>query len=326
MKIANVLINGYGALAPMAGVADAAFRRVAREFGAAYTVTEMISAKGLMYGDRKTAELMRLAPDEHPVAVQIFGSDVEAVRIAVPLAVDGSGADVLDINMGCPTPKIVNNGDGSALMRDLARAEAVIRTAVSASRLPVTVKFRLGWDEGSRNCVAFARMAQAAGVAAVCVHGRTRAQQYAGRADWDMLARVREAVDIPFIANGDVATGADAAALLRKTGADMVMAGRGALGYPWLFREIEAVMAGREPPPAPDLAQRLSVAARQIEYAAADKGERVAMLEARKHLAWYLKGYRGMASYRARFSSVTTLAQMYAIMDEILERRETLER
>ena len=174
-----------------------AFRRVAREFGAAYTVTEMISAKGLMYGDRKTAELMRLAPDEHPVAVQIFGSDVEAVRIAVPLAVDGSGADVLDINMGCPTPKIVNNGDGSALMRDLARAEAVIRTAVSASRLPVTVKFRLGWDEGSRNCVEFARMAQAAGAAAVCVHGRTRAQQYAGRADWDMLARVREAVDIP---------------------------------------------------------------------------------------------------------------------------------
>lgn len=326
MKIANVEINGYGALAPMAGVADAAFRRIAREFGAAYTVTEMISAKGLLYGDRKTAALMRLAPGEHPVAVQIFGSDTEAVRVAVPLAVEGSGADVLDINMGCPTPKIVNNGDGCALMRDLSRAAAVIRTAVAASRLPVTVKFRLGWDDENRNCIAFARMAQEEGASAICVHGRTRAQQYAGRADWDMLARVREAVDIPFIANGDVCTGADAAALLQKTGADLVMAGRGALGNPWLFREIEAVMAGREPPPAPDLAQRLSVAARQIEYAAEDKGERVAMLEARKHLAWYLRGYRGMASYRARFSSVTTLAQMYAIMTEILERRETFER
>ncbi len=301
------------------------FRRVAREFGAAYTVTEMISAKGLMYGDRKTAELMRLAPDEHPVAVQIFGSDVEAVRIAVPLAVDGSGADVLDINMGCPTPKIVNNGDGSALMRDLARAEAVIRTAVSASRLPVTVKFRLGWDEGSRNCVEFARMGRRrARRLCASTAGRARSSTRAARTGtcwracarrWTSLYRKRRRCD-----------GRDAAALLRKTGADMVMAGRGALGNPWLFREIEAVMAGREPPPAPDLAQRLSVAARQIEYAAADKGERVAMLEARKHLAWYLKGYRGMASYRARFSSVTTLAQMYAIMDEILERRETLER
>ena len=325
VKIANVEIKGHSALAPMAGVADAAFRRIAREFGASYTVTEMISAKGLMYGDRKTAELMRLAPGEHPVAVQIFGSDVEAVRIAVPLAVEGSGADILDINMGCPTPKIVNNGDGCALMRDLSRAERVIRTAVAASPIPVTVKFRLGWDEGSRNCVEFARMAQAAGASAVCVHGRTRMQQYAGRADWDMLARVREAVDIPFVANGDVCTGADAASLLQKTGADLVMVGRGALGNPWLFREIEAVLAGREAPPAPDLAERLSVAARQIEYAAADKGERIAMLEARKHLAWYLKGYRGMASYRARFSSVTTLAEMYAVMHEILERRESLE-
>lgn len=325
MKIAHVEIKGHSALAPMAGVADAAFRRVAREFGAAYTVTEMISAKGLMYGDRKTAELMRLAPDEHPVAVQIFGSDVEAVRIAVPLAVEGSGADILDINMGCPTPKIVKNGDGCALMRDLSRAEAVIRTAVTVSRLPVTVKFRLGWDENSKNCVTFARMAQEAGAAAICVHGRTREQQYAGHADWEMLARVREAVSIPFIANGDVRTGMDAAELLRKTSADLVMVGRGALGNPWIFQEIEAVLSGREPPAGPNLLERLSVAARQIRYAAADKGERVAMLEARKHLAWYLKGYRGMASYRARFSSVTTLADMDAIMDEILERRETLE-
>ena len=322
MKIGNVSIEGYGALAPMAGVADAAFRRVAREFGAVYTVTEMISAKGLLYGDKKTADLMRLAPGEHPVAVQIFGSDIDAIKIAVPMAIEGSGADILDINMGCPTPKIVNNGDGCALMRDPARAEAVIRAAVSVSRLPVTVKFRLGWDETSRNCVEFAKMAEAAGAAAICVHGRTRAQQYAGHADWDMLARVREAVSIPFIANGDVGTGADAVALLRKTGADLVMAGRGALGNPWLFREIEAAVTGRELLPAPDLAERLDVAARQIRYAVADKGERIAMLEARKHLAWYLKGYRGMASYRARFSSVTTLAEMNAIMKEILERRE----
>ncbi len=322
MKIREIEIKGYAALAPMAGVTDLAFRRVARAFGAGYTVTEMISAKGLMYGDRKTAALMRLAPGEHPSAVQIFGSDVEAVRIAVPLAVAGSGADILDINMGCPTPKIVGNGDGCALMRDLRRAEAVIRAAVSVSPLPVTVKCRLGWDENSRNAVEFARMAEAAGAAALCVHGRTRAQQYSGRADWDMLARVREALTIPFIANGDVASGPDAAALLRLTGADLVMVGRGALGNPWIFREIEAAVSGQPLPPAPTLEERLAVAARQIEYAAADKGEHVAMLEARKHLAWYLKGYRGMAAYRARFSSVRTLDEMYAVMREILERGE----
>ena len=325
MRIGEIEIGGYAALAPMAGVTDLAFRRICREFGAAYTVTEMISAKGLMYGDRKTAALMRLAPGEHPSAVQIFGSDVDAVRIAVPMAAAGSGADILDINMGCPTPKIVGNGDGCALMRDLRRAEAVIRTAVDASPLPVTVKCRLGWDENSRNCVEFARMAQSAGASAICVHGRTREQHYSGRADWDMLARVREAVDIPFIANGDVASGADAAALLKLTCADMVMVGRGTLGNPWIFREIEAVMAGKPAPAAPDVAGRLRVAARQIEYAAADKGEHVAMLEARKHLAWYLKGYRGMASYRARFSSVRTLSEMYDIMDEILEGREALD-
>ena len=325
MKIGNVEINGYTALGPMAGVADAAFRRIAREFGASYTVTEMVSAKGLMYEGRKTEALLRLAPGEHPAAVQIFGSDLDAIRIGVPLAIEGSGADVLDINMGCPTPKIVNNGDGSALMRDLRRAEAVIRTAVEVSSLPVTVKCRLGWDEGSRNCVEFARMAQDAGASALCVHGRTRAQQYSGRADWDMLARVREAVEIPFIANGDVSSGPDAAALLAKTGADMVMVARGALGNPWVFREIEATLAGRPVPPPPTLEERLQVAARQIEYAVADKGEHVAMLEARKHLTWYLKGYRGMAAYRARFSTVKTLEEMYALMGEILERREELD-
>ncbi|MBE6936391.1 MAG: tRNA dihydrouridine synthase DusB [Ruminococcaceae bacterium] len=324
VRIGSVEIQGYCALAPMAGVADAAFRRIAREFGASYTVTEMISAKALMYHDKKTAELMRLAPGEHPVAVQIFGSDVEAIRIGVPMAVEGSGADILDINMGCPTPKIVNNGDGSALMRDLRKAEAVIRAAVETSRLPVTVKCRLGWDDNSRNAEEFARMAEAAGAAAICVHGRTRMQQYAGHADWDALARVRECVSIPFLANGDVNTAEDALRLYRHTGADMVMIGRGALGNPWLFAQCNAAFAGETPPPAPTLEERLQVAARQIGYAAEEKGEHVAMLEARKHLGWYLKGYRGMAAYRARFASVNTKEEMFAIMAEIMERRDEL--
>lgn len=325
MKIGDILIDSYAALAPMAGVADAAFRSVCRRFGAGYTVSEMASARALVFQPDKTGELLLPESGERPFAVQIFGSEPEIMARGAQLALGISRAQVLDINMGCPTPKIVNNGDGSALMRDPARAAAVIAAVVRAVDVPVTVKFRLGWDAGSRNAVEFARMAEACGAAAVCVHGRTREQMYAGRADWDALACVREAVNIPFIANGDVFSAEDAQALYARTGCDLVMVGRGALGNPWIFAQIEAQMRGLARPSAPELPERFTVAQEQIALAAARKGERVAVLEARKHLAWYLKGVRGSAAYRARFSAVTSLMEMDELIQEFMERRPDLE-
>lgn len=325
MKIGSVAVTAYAALAPMAGVADAAFRLTARRFGAGYTVSEMASARALVFQPDRTSEILQPEPGDRPYAAQIFGSEPEIMAQGARLALEISKAQVLDINMGCPTPKIVNNGDGSALMRDPARAAAILEAVRKAVNVPVTVKFRLGWDGCSRNAVAFARMAQACGVSAVCVHGRTREQMYAGHADWDALARVREAVSVPFIANGDVFSAADAQALYARTGCDLIMVGRGALGNPWIFEQIEARMHGLPEPPVPELPERFSVARAQIALAAARKGERVAVLEARKHLAWYLKGVRGSAAYRARFSAVSSLAEMDALIGEFMERRPDLE-
>lgn len=325
MKIGSVAVTAHAALAPMAGVADAAFRLTARRFGAGYTVSEMASARALVFQPDRTSEILQPEPEDRPFAAQIFGSEPEIMAQGARLALEISGAQVLDINMGCPTPKIVNNGDGSALMREPARAAAILEAVVKAVDVPVTVKFRLGWDSGSRNAVEFAHMAQACGASAICVHGRTREQMYAGHADWDALARVREAVSIPFIANGDVFSAADAQALYAHTGCDLVMVGRGALGNPWIFAQIEARMRGLPEPPAPGLCERFCVARAQIALAAARKGERVAILEARKHLAWYLKGVRGSAAYRARFSAVSSLAEMDALIEEFMERRPDLE-
>lgn len=324
MKIGNVLINGMAGLAPMAGVTDIAFRYIAIECGASYTVSEMVSAKGLMYKDKKTDELLRLAPNEHPSAVQIFGADTDAIRIAVPIALEKSGADILDINMGCPMPKIVNNGEGSALMRDLPAAEKVIKTAVSVSSVPVTVKFRIGWDADSINCAEFAKMAEASGAAAICVHGRTREQFYSGKADWNEIAKAKAAVSIPVMANGDVFTAGDALEIVRATGADFVMVGRGAQGNPWIFTQINAAFAGQEIPSLPPFEERLMTAVRQTELAAEYKGEHIALLEARKQLAWYMKGEPNTASYRARASTVSTLDDIRRLASEIIERRNSL--
>ena len=324
MNIGPVAVSGFSALAPMAGAADAAFRAMARRFGAAYTVTEMASARALVYQPARTSELLIPAPGEEPFAVQIFGCEPEIMAEGARLALSMSKAQVVDINMGCPTPKIVANGDGCALMREPEKAKKVIEAVAKAVSVPVTVKFRLGWDEESRNAAAFARMAQEAGAQAVCVHGRTRAQMYAGKADWDALARVREAVTIPFIANGDVRSAADAQALYNKTGCDLVMIGRAALGNPWIFAEVEAKMRGLPAPGAPTAEDRLYAAREQIALACSRKGEHIAVLEARKHLAWYLKGVRGSAPYRARFAEVKTVAEMDALIAEFLERRPDL--
>ncbi len=325
MNIGPVAVTGHAALAPMAGAADAAFRAMTRRFGAAYTVSEMASARALVYQPTRTSELLIPAPGEAPFAVQIFGSEPEIMAEGARLALAMSGAQVVDINMGCPTPKIVANGDGCALMRDPEKARRIIEAVVKAVPVPVTVKFRLGWDEDDRNAASFARMAQDAGAQAVCVHGRTRAQMYAGKADWDALARVREAVTIPFIANGDVKSAEDAQTLYRKTGCDLVMIGRAALGNPWIFAEVEAKMSGLPAPAAPTAEERLRTARAQIALACERKGEHIAVLEARKHLAWYLKGVRQSAAYRARFAEVKTAAEIDALIEEFLERRPDLD-
>ena len=298
----------------MAGVTDLAFRTICRELGAGYTITEMVSAKALCYQDKKSVPLLQLGEGEHPAAVQIFGSDPACMEQAAGMAAERSGADIIDINMGCPVPKVANSGDGSGLMKNpelaVKVAEAVIR---GAGGRPVTVKFRLGWDKGSINCVEFAKAMEEAGVAAVAVHGRTRTQMYSGTANWDYIRAVKETVSIPVIANGDVFEPRDAVRILKYTGADMAMIGRGCFGNPWLFQRANAALAGEEIPPLPPLAQRCDTAVRQFELSAAQKGEHIACLEARKHYAWYLKGVPHAGYYKEQISHVSTLEDIYKV-------------
>lgn len=317
MQIGSVTLAGRLALAPMAGVTDLAFRQICREHGAALTVTEMVSTKALCYQDRKTPRLLALGEDEHPAAAQVFGHEPETMAEGAKIARAVSGCDIIDINMGCPAPKIVNNGDGSALMRDPALAARVIEAVVKAVDVPVTVKFRKGWDEKSVNCVEFARMAEAAGAAAITIHGRTRAQQYSGKADWDAIRAVKQAVSIPVFANGDVAEPADVVRILEYTGADAVMIGRGALGDPWIFERANALIETGVCPPLPPLAERIGTAVQQIELAAAQKGEYIAMLEARRHVNCYLKYERGLKTFKTRICALERLEQLYGIAEEL---------
>ncbi len=314
-------MDAHAALAPMAGVADRAFRRLCRGYGAAFTVSEMVSSKGLSYGDRKSGSLMVLDDKERPSAVQLFGNEPETMARAAELAMAAS-PDWLDINMGCPAPKIAGNGSGSALLRDPDLCGRLVAATVAAVDVPVTAKIRLGYNAEEKNAVEVALACEAAGAAAVTVHGRTRDQMYAPPVDIAGIRAVKAALHIPVIANGDVTDAPSAARMLEETGCDLLMVGRGALGSPWVFQEIEAFLnEGRLLPPPP-IAVRMNVLYRQIAMAAEWKGERIALREARKHTAWYLKGWRGAAAWRAQASSLCTLEELAVLCEQVIRANE----
>lgn len=317
MKIGTIEISGRAALAPMAGVTDAATRRLCAEFGAAYTVTEMVSAKAIQYNYEKTAQLADTSRDEHPVFLQLFGSDPFDFGLAARKA-EAFGPDGIDVNMGCPVPKVAGNGAGSALMKDPQKCAAIVAAIKRNTRLPVTVKIRAGWDGGHKNAVEVALACQEAGAAAITVHGRTRDQMYMGHADWDVIAQVKQAVEVPVIGNGDVVDGPSAARLLAETGCDMVMVGRGALGNPWVFRQINAYLTDSctlLPPPGP--AERVLVIQRHVEALCREKGEARAMREARKHVGWYLHGMRGAAEFRRRAGGLSTREDLDLLLRDV---------
>lgn len=317
MQIGHIQLNTRLALAPMAGVTDLAFRTICRELGAGLTYTEMVSAKALCFQDGKTLQLMELGEDEHPVAVQIFGSDPDCMAQAAEKVAAVANPDFIDINMGCPVPKVAAHGDGSGLMRTPELAARIVSGVKAACGKPVTVKIRKGWDKGSVNAVEFAQAMEAAGADAIAVHGRTRAQMYSGKADWDIIRLVKQAVQVPVIANGDVAEPEDAPHILHYTGADMVMIGRGCFGNPWLFQQAKAALDGEAIPPLPPLSQRCDTAVRQFELARAQKGEKIACLEARKHYAWYLKGIPYAGYWKKEICQIQTMEDIYRVTEGI---------
>ena len=317
MQIGPIQLHTKLALAPMAGVTDLAFRTICRELGAGLTYTEMVSAKALCFQDGKTLQLMELGENEHPVAVQIFGSDEDCMARAAEKVAAVANPDFIDINMGCPVPKVAAHGDGSGLMRTPEKAARIVSAVKAACGKPVTIKMRKGWDKGSVNAVEFAQAMEAAGADAIAVHGRTRAQMYAGKADWDIIRLVKQAVSVPVIANGDVAEPQDAPHILHYTGADMVMIGRGCFGNPWLFQQAQAALEGREIPPLPPLAERCDTAVRQFELARAQKGEKIACLEARKHYAWYLKGVPYAGYWKKEICQIQTMEDIYRVTEGI---------
>lgn len=313
VSIGGVEITGRLTLAPMAGVSNFAFRTVCAELGAAMTTTEMVSARALVYGDEKTKSLLYNPDILHPCSAQIFGHEPEIMAEAAPMALEYSGADILDINMGCPVGKIVKSGDGSALMRDPELAARIVETVVKAVSVPVTVKFRKGFDGGCVNAAEFARAMEQAGASAVAVHGRTRAQMYSGRADWDVIRDVKKAVRIPVIANGDIFSAGDAEHILRYTGCELAMIGRGSFGDPWIFGQSNALLAGLPVPERPPLSERIELAVRQTEMYAEKFGERLACLEARHQIPWYLKGVAHAGYYKQQLVRVESLEELRRI-------------
>ncbi len=312
MKIGNITIDGYAALAPMAGVADRAMREICAAHGACYTVGEMASAKGLVMSDRKSEQLLDVKDDRYLCAVQLFGCEPEIMARAAEKAMQFD-PPIIDINMGCPAPKVAKTGCGSALMKTPKRAGEVVRAVVRTVNVPVTVKIRSGWNLDSINAVEVAKICEDAGAAAIAVHGRTREQMYAPPVNIDIIRQVKEAVRIPVIGNGDIFTPRDAADMYEQTGCDLVMVGRGALGRPWLFAQINAWLGHQRVIPDPPVSERMRIMLEHVEKLCAYKGDRVGMREARKHAAWYMKGIRGAASMRREIGELTSLDQLRAL-------------
>lgn len=317
MKLGNLNIPDPLFLAPMAGVTDYAFRTVCAGLGANVTVTEMVSSRALQYRDKKSAGLLR--KNEGSICgAQIFGNDPEVMAEAAVLALELSHCDFLDINMGCPMPKVANNGDGCGLMRTPELAGQIVNAVSRAVPVPVTVKCRLGWDRGSINAPELAKRLEDNGAAMVTVHGRTRSMLYSGTADWDEIRKVKEAVSIPVIANGDITGAETALRCLRRTGADGIMVGRSSFGDPWIFTEISAALRGDPVPARPSLKERVEVAVAQFRLAEQDHGEHIACLEARKHFAWYLKGVPHSGYFKNQISSMSTMDDIYRIAEQIV--------
>ena len=321
MRIGNIEIENPVFLAPMAGVTDWAFRTVCAQLGAGVTVTEMVSSRALVYKDKKSAKLLR--KNEGSVCgAQIFGNDPEIMSEGARLALEISGCDFIDINMGCPMPKIANSGDGCGLMRTPEIAGKIVDAVSKAVDVPVTVKCRLGWDKGNLNVLDFTKRMEDNGAALVTVHGRTRAMLYTGTADWDMIHKVKDQLSIPVIANGDITGGEAAVKCLKRTGADGIMIGRSVFGDPWIFEEVAAALKGEEYAGRPELKDRIAVAVNQFQLSESDHGEHIACLEARKHFAWYLRGVRNASFYKKEITSLKNMEDIYRVAKDIVRDLE----
>ena len=317
MYIGNLEVKNPVFLAPMAGVTDWAYRTVCAELGAGVTVTEMVSSRALVYQDKKSRKLLR--KNEGSICgAQIFGNDPEIMAEGARLALEISGCDFIDINMGCPMPKIANSGDGCGLMRTPELAGDIVKAVTRAVDVPVTVKCRLGWDKGSINVLEFTKRMEDNGAAMVAVHGRTRAMLYSGVADWDMITKVKQQLSIPVIANGDITGGETALKCLKRTGADGIMIGRSVFGDPWVFEEVAYALRGEEYPGRPCLTDRIAVAVKQFQLSEEDHGEKIACLEARKHFAWYLKGVSHSGYYKNQITSLTTMEDIYRVAKDVV--------